>query len=263
MSSSIGFIGSGNMAEAIVKALIKSGTSPDCITVSDPAPERLKLMAGLGIISGTDNAPPAGCRIVVLAVKPQVMETVLTDIQPTIQTDSLFISIAAGIPSSLIEKYLGTVRVIRVMPNTPMLAGSGVAAMCKGANATDSDLETAEQIFSAAAKVVRVEESQMDAVTAVSGSGPAYFFFLAEKMAEAGMAEGLDRETAERLAAATLTGAGALIRDAGESAAVLRKKVTSPGGTTEAALRKMEELKIGNGIIQAVQQAAQRSRELA
>lgn len=263
MRSSIGFIGGGNMAEAIIKALITSGTSAGSITVSDPAAERLELMAGLGAHTSTDNSTPADCQTVVLAVKPQVMETVLTDIQPEIRPDALFISIAAGIPCSLIEHHLGNVRVIRVMPNTPMLAGSGVAALCKGTNATDPDLDTAEDIFSAAAAVVRVKESQMDAVTAVSGSGPAYFFFLAEKMAEAGQAEGLDRQTAERLAAATLTGAGALIRDTGESAAELRKKVTSPGGTTEAALRKMEELNIGNGIIQAVAQAAQRSRELA
>jgi pyrroline-5-carboxylate reductase len=219
----------------------------------------------LGVEAVDDNPSVATrAQTIILAVKPQQMDSVLRQIGPSLAGDKLVISIAAGVKTSRIEAAAPSgCRVARVMPNTPMLVGKGMAAICAGANATRDDLEHASEIFRCAAEVVTVDEAAMDAVTAVSGSGPAYCFYLAEAMAEAGVAEGLDRPLAEKLAAATLRGAGELLFASGESAAELRRKVTSPGGTTEAAIRTMDKSGVREALIEAVRNAARRSRELS
>lgn len=269
----LGFIGAGNMAEALCKGVLSAKLIPaKRIIVSDVSEQRRRVFTrDLGVEAVDDNPSVATrAQTIILAVKPQQMDSVLRQIGPSLAGDKLVISIAAGVKTSRIEAAAPAPhndtagpRVVRVMPNTPMLVGKGMAAICAGANATKDDLETASEIFRCAAQVVTVDEAAMDAVTAVSGSGPAYCFYLAEAMTEAGVAEGLDRPLAEKLAAATLRGAGELLFASGESAAELRRKVTSPGGTTEAAIRTMDKSGVRKALIDAVRNAARRSRELS
>ncbi len=261
----LGVIGGGNMAEAIVRGAIEAGAlRARDVVVSDPSPERRELFALLGARSVDDNRDPAGLATVLLAVKPQKMADALAGLVDALADDARVISIAAGTPTSKLDGLLGgRGRIVRVMPNTPMLVGAGVSALCAGPRATDADLDAAEQLLGASGRCVRVSESQMDAVTAVSGSGPAYFFYLAEAMIAAGVAEGLEPETAAELAAATCHGAGRMLLETGEDAATLREKVTSPGGTTQRALETLDRQGAKDLLIAAVRAAAQRSRELA
>jgi len=261
----LGIIGGGNMAEACVRGLVRGKILPPArIVVSDVSDERRELLGRItGAACVADNLTPARCRRVLLAVKPQVMPAVLEEVASSIRTDATVISIAAGIKTAAIAARLGgRGRIVRVMPNTPMLVGAGAAAIAAGPRATEDDLAWAERLFAASGRTVRVVEELMDAVTAVSGSGPAYFFYLIEAMVAAGLAEGLDEPTATLLASQTCAGAAKLLLESGEKPAVLRARVTSPNGTTQRAIETMDAAGVKDALTQAVRAAAQRSREL-
>jgi pyrroline-5-carboxylate reductase len=265
MGYQLGVIGAGNMAEAILRGLLKAGIlSKGAVVASDTAADRRqKVSRELGVTCVEGNHAPAQCPSVLLAVKPQVMGAALADIAPVLPADSLVISIAAGIRTSFLDEHLGRKgRIVRVMPNTPMLVGAGVSAICAGPRAREEDLEYVQKLFSVGGSAVLVAEEMMDAVTAVSGSGPAYFFFLVEAMIAAGVAEGLPEEVAVPLAIHTCLGAGKLMVETGESPESLRAKVTSPNGTTQRAIETMESTGVHKKLVEAIRAAAARSREM-
>lgn len=266
MESKVVFVGAGNMAEAIVSGMVAgSFCAPEKIIMTDVRPERLAdLENEYGISTSTDNDVVKNAEIVVLAVKPQVMTDVLKGIAPVLRKETLIISIAAGIPTAKIEAALGGKRrVVRVMPNTPALVGQGASAIAAGVNADEADLEVTETILGCVGLTVRVEEKEIDAVTALSGSGPAYVFYLLEGMLAAAEKMGLDKETARKLAIKTVAGAARLMEDSGEAADVLRAKVTSKGGTTEAAIRSLDESGVKEAVVLALLAAQKRSVELS
>ncbi len=276
----IGVIGAGNMGEAFIGALIQSKiTAPLNLIVSDINMESLEhLNKEYGIKTLTDNAALfLKSDIVILAVKPQIMDQVLVEIvknksYSVMENRKLVISIAAGITIKRLENILYTpldknstqnLPIIRAMPNTPALVLSGMAGMSGNIHVTSQDFETAEMILAAMGIVVKVEEEAMDAVTALSGSGPAYVFYLAEAMIDAGIHLGFDPKTAKNLSINTLKGALKLMEEKDESPEILRRKVTSPGGTTEAAIHVLETNRVKQIIIEAITAAAERSRELS
>ena len=266
----LGLVGAGKMAEALTRGVLAAGAlPPESIVAADPDGARRELFESLGVRAVEENAEAlAASDIVVLAVKPQVMDAALAGIAGHAKPEHVFVSIAAGVPTQRIEAGLSSrpeegPRVVRVMPNTPMQVGKGAAALARGKHATPEDLAAAKALFETSGVAVEVDEKDIDAVTAVSGSGPAYAFFLAECMVEAGVAEGLAPELARDLAAATIEGAGAFLRSSPEDAAELRRRVTSPNGTTEAAFKRIEEGRVRATLVGAVRRAAERSRELA
>lgn len=262
-----GVIGGGNMAEAIIGSALRGGVlQPGQIIVSEPAPERReKLSKSLGITCVEDNCIPAECSRVMLAVKPQIMGDVLSaGLAEIITAETLVISIAAGVPAAFLdEKLKGQGRIVRVMPNTPIMVGAGASAVCCGPRASSNDVDWTKKLFATGGVVVEVDEKLIDAVIAVSGSGPAYFFYLLEAMIEAGEAEGLDRDVATQLAVATCGGAAALQTETGQAPAELRRRVTSPGGTTQRAIETLDADDVKASLIKAFRACAQRSRELA
>jgi pyrroline-5-carboxylate reductase len=267
--STIGFIGSGNMAEALVRGIITTGVyRPQDVSISDIRQERLRELAGkYGVVPRETNVQVVErAETVVLSVKPQVMKEALQSIQGVPTTGRLFISIAAGVKVTQIAGVLGDVPIIRVMPNTPALVGAGASALFANERA-EPLLDKALSIFAAVGKAVVVrEEGLIDAVTAVSGSGPAYFFLLMEAMIDAAVALGLPPDVAKGLVLQTAKGAGLLAVEAdknGESPAVLRRKVTSPHGTTEAALKVFAAHGFAELVAEAVSAARDRSRELS
>lgn len=265
--ASLGFIGAGNMAEAIARGVIRSGLYPASeLCAADPTPARQQVFKqDLRIPCVADSTEAAATAlIVILAVKPQTMEEALHQIKPALNTDTLIISIAAGITTGYIEKTLGgTPRVVRVMPNTPMLVGEGMTGIAPGKNATDADIITAERIFSAGGKTIRTSEDLINAVTALSGSGPAYVFYLVETLAAAAAKLGLPEDQAALLARQTVIGSAHLLQQSKDSPAELRKKVTSPGGTTQAAIESLQNGGLPTLIDNALKAAEQRSKELA
>lgn len=266
MESKVVFVGAGNMAEAIVSGMIASEfCAPGKIVMTDVRPERLAdLENEYRVVTSTDNQVVKNAEMIVLAVKPQVMAEVLRELAPVLRLETLVISIAAGIPSKKIEDALGGKRrVVRVMPNTPALIRQGTAAIAAGAYADEADLEVAETIFNCVGVTVRVAERDMDAVTALSGSGPAYVFYLLEGMLAAADKMGLDRAVARKLAIKTVEGAARLMENSGEEAESLRAKVTSKGGTTAAAVACLEHAKVKDAVIQALLAAQTRSAELS
>ncbi len=267
--SKIGFVGSGNMAEAIVKGLIsKSLFNNGDICVSDISENRLEYMNDTYMVNTySDNAQlVSDCDIVVLSVKPQVMGDALGDISTLNLDDKLFISIAAGIRISKISQLLGDIAIVRVMPNTPALVANGATGIFANEKA-ESKREQVEKIFSAIGDVVVVDdEDAIDAVTALSGSGPAYYFLLMEAMVNAGVDMGLDEKTATTLTLQTALGAAKLAKEAiisGDGPAILRKRVTSPGGTTQAALEVLYDNGVDDIIVDAINRAKIRSVELS
>lgn len=266
--SKIGFIGSGNMAEAIIKGIIDTHIChPEDIIISDVRNERLKELADKYNISYTTNIKLAkAVDILILSVKPQNMKEVLNEIKIAIGNETLIVSIAAGITTDSIRKSLGSDCVIRVMPNTPALIGQGAAVLFATKQAKQR-LDEVERIFSAVGLVTSVEdENLMDAVTAVSGSGPAYFFLLMEEMIKTAVKLGLDTEHAEKIVLQTAKGASMLAIErakAGEKPQTLRQKVTSPNGTTEAALKVFGKYEFEKIITDALAAAAKRSKELS
>jgi pyrroline-5-carboxylate reductase len=264
LSSQITFIGAGNMATSLIRGLIASGHDAAAIRASDPAPEQLRKIAELGIAtSGDNNAQLRGADVVILAVKPQVMASVAGGLTE-LGADQLLVSIAAGVPMSSLAGWTSIEQpIVRCMPNTPALLGAGVTALCANGRVSPAQKELAESVLATAGRTLWVSpEDQLDAVTAVSGSGPAYFFYLMEAMIEAGQALGLSAETAATLTLETARGA-ALMALEGPPPAQLRANVTSPGGTTQAALEVLEAADCRGIINAAVAAAADRSRELA
>ncbi|MBN2138212.1 MAG: pyrroline-5-carboxylate reductase [Sedimentisphaerales bacterium] len=266
---SIGFIGGGNMAEALIKGAITAGLyNPKEILVSDISSERLEFLADeYGVRPLRSNADLAKqAPIIVLSVKPQKMSDVLAGIKQDIHDDKLVISIAAGVKISRIASDLGDVAIVRVMPNTPALIGRGAAALYANDKA-GSMLEKAIAIFESVGKAVVVDnEDLIDAVTAVSGSGPAYYFLLMEEMIKAAVTLGLSEDMAKDLVLQTAAGASLLAAQAdkkNESPAILRRKVTSPGGTTAEALKVFDEHRFDNLIKEALTAARDRARELS
>ncbi len=261
------FIGAGNMAEALVSGLLRRGLSKaDRIRVTDIRAERCTYFRETYGVEGSDDNVSAArdADMVVLAVKPQGLQEVLRGLRPVLGARHLVISIAAGVRVADIEAALESgVRVVRAMPNTPALVGRGVAAICPGAHAADADLDLAEQVLGATGLVVRVTESQMDAVTAVSGSGPAYVFYLMEAMQQAAQDLGLDEALAIRLITGTVEGAARLVAETGRTPAELRGQVTSKGGTTAAALSVMDDAAVREHLVAAVHAAQRRARELS
>ncbi|MDD5457968.1 MAG: pyrroline-5-carboxylate reductase [Phycisphaerae bacterium] len=266
--SRIGFIGAGNMAEALIRGIINSGlVKPADILISDLQTERLDELCAKYSVSRTENNGLLAGQVdtLILSVKPQNFSDVLKEIAIAIKEGTLLVSIAAGIKIKKITDSLGNVAVVRVMPNTPALIGEGMSALFANKKAKEK-LDGAQKIFDAVGKTVIVEnEELMDAVTAVSGSGPAYFFLMAEEMIKAGIELGLTPQQAAELVLQTAKGAAmlAIEKKQTESVADLRKKVTSPGGTTEAALKVLEECDFGNAMRSAVKKAADKSRELS
>lgn len=260
------FIGAGNMAEALVKGMVASGVcEADRIFVTDVRPERLAFFEKEFQVKGFANNVVAVKKadVVVLAVKPQLLGDVLAEIKEGLG-NSLVISIAAGISTGWIEKGLGDgVRVVRVMPNTPALVRAGAAALCGGRWAKDADLTLTETMMGAVGLAVRVPENCMDAVTALSGSGPAYVFHLMEAMIEAARHAGLDEAIARKLIYATVSGSAKLAEATGTEPAELRRRVTSKGGTTAAALEVLEEKAVYHAYLGAIAAAHRRAKELS
>ena len=266
LDKKIAFLGGGNMAGALIKGMLVSGVAlADRILVSDVSNERLEhLHATYGITVDRSNKDAAAkADIILLCVKPQIIDVVLSKIEPVADTDKLVISIAAGVTIGRIEKMLANrPRVIRVMPNTPALVLSGAAAIATGSAATAEDLKAAQQIFGAVGRAVVVEEKLMDAVTGLSGSGPAYVFTIIEALTDAGVKEGIPRPLALELAAQTVYGAAKMVLETGEHPVRLRDMVTSPGGTTIEGLHMLEKGNLRATLMNAVEAAAHRSREL-
>jgi len=261
----ITFIGAGNMAEALVAGIIeKKVSTPDKLTVTDISAERLEYFADkFGVGTSADNAVAvAQAEVAVLAVKPQVFPEVWPEIAKALQSDALVISIMAGITTDGIAQG-EKIRVVRVMPNTPALVGEGAAGIAPGEFATNADVKVAETLMEAVGATVVVKEAEIDAVTALSGSGPAYVFYLLESMLAAAEQLGMEKDTARKLALATVSGAAKLMQHTGENAETLRRKVTSKGGTTEAAIRTLEEHGVKESIVAALLAAERRSKELA
>jgi pyrroline-5-carboxylate reductase len=265
-SKHIAFLGGGNMAEAIIKGLLRENSAAS-LMVAEISVERRTYLAkaypGIRVVENSAQATAWG-DVVILAVKPQQAASVLSTLEQAVGPDKLIVSIMAGVRTSTIEEALesGT-RVVRVMPNTPALVGAGATAICAGRNAAKEDLDSVETIFSRTGLVVRVDEKQMDAVTGLSGSGPAYVFTFIEALSDAGVKNGLTREVSAKLALQTVLGAARMLAETREHPAKLREQVTSPGGTTIAGLHVLENGRFRGTIMDAVDAASQRSKELA
>ncbi|WP_313024133.1 pyrroline-5-carboxylate reductase [Pseudomonas lopnurensis] len=264
----IAFIGAGNMAASLIGGLRAQGVAADAIRASDPgAEQRAKIAAEHGIQAFAENAQAlAGADVVVLAVKPQVMQAVCRDLARHLGHAPLIVSIAAGISCDSLQSWLGPQpqAIVRCMPNTPALLRQGVSGLFANARVNDAQRRQAEQLLSAVGLALWLEEERLiDAVTAVSGSGPAYFFLLVEAMTAAGEQLGLPRETAAQLTLQTALGAARMACESNVDAAELRRRVTSPNGTTEAAIKAFQAGGFEQLVQQALNAAARRSAELA
>lgn len=267
-SETIAFIGSGNMAASLIGGLVADGYDPQHIIASDPSQEKLAdLSARFGIRSADDNSAAVGqADVVVLAVKPQMLEQVCQDLAQAVQQRKpLVVSIAAGIREQHLQEWLGgQVPLVRSMPNTPAMLQSGATVLHAGAGVNAEQRDLAESILRAVGLTRWVDdEALMDVVTALSGSGPAYFFLVMEAMEAAASENGLDAESARLLTIQTALGAARMAIESSDSPATLRQKVTSPGGTTERALSILEEGKLRSLFREAIEGAAERSRELS
>lgn len=267
MSQQIGFIGGGQMAEALIKGIIASGLykSEDVLIAEPNDFRREHLESSYNVKTYYSNLPIfENCRVVILAVKPQTMRTLLEDCKERVQTQHILISVAAGLPISLYTDLIGKpeTKIIRVMPNTPALVLEGASAMARNENVTDEELRSAEEIFLAVGEVVILDEVHLDAVTGLSGSGPAYVFSFVEALIDAGVKTGLTRAVSEKLALQTVAGSVKLLKESGEHPASLRGKVTSPGGTAITALHVLEKVGFKGIIMDVVESAVKRSIEL-
>ncbi len=266
LGKKLAFIGAGNMAEALVRGLLRAGMSkPAEIVCTARRSERLaQLKETYGVsVTGDNAAGAAQADVVVLSVKPQAMNRLLDQIAPAIDPHKLVISIAAGVPIAALGRKLGAgTRVVRAMPNTPALVGAGATAIASGEHATAEDVATAKALFDAVGMSVIVEESLLDAATGLSGSGPAYIFLVIEALADAGVKVGLARYTAQALAAQTVLGAAKLQIETGTHPGQLKDQVTSPGGTAIAGLHTLEAGGLRTTLINAVETATRRAKEL-
>jgi pyrroline-5-carboxylate reductase len=261
----IAVLGAGMLGEALLSGLLASGVTPTDLVVSERRAEHAAALASRYGVEVTGNAAAAATAdVVFLAVKPQDMPALLTELGPVVTADQLVVSMAAGVTLATLEGALAAqVPVVRVMSNTPVRIRLAMSALSPGAHATEADLARAEGLLAAVGATVRVPESQQDAVTALSGSGPAYFFFLVEAMIDAGILLGLPRAVAADLITQTALGAATMLRESGEHPVILREAVTSPGGTTIAAIRELENHGVRAAMLAALEAARDRSRELA
>ncbi len=266
MISSIGFLGAGKMASALAKGMLKAGLfASDKVRASDPhEASRAAFAKDTGVVPSTGNLELVeACDILVLAVKPDQVPAVLREIAPKLSGRHLVISIAAGVTLSKLEAPLGTgARVVRVMPNTPALVGESATGYALGTSATAQDSEVVHQLFSSVGIAVAVKESLLDAITGLSGSGPAYAYLIVEALSDGGVAAGLPRETATRLAAQTLLGAARMVLETGLHPGVLKDMVTSPGGTTIEGIHELEKGGLRATLMNAVRAAAEKSKRL-
>jgi pyrroline-5-carboxylate reductase len=261
----VGIVGGGKIGEALLSGLLRDGAhTPDTVVVVEHYPERIAYLSqryGIRAVSVSEAA--AFAATIVIAVKPQDIDTVLAELAPSVTAEHLIVSVAAGITTRKLERGLPSgPAVVRCMPNTPALVDEAMTAISAGSNADDAHLSRAERLLSAVGKVVRVPESQLDAVTALSGSGPAYFFFLVEAMIDAGILLGLPRALAADLIVQTAVGAAVMLRDSGEHPVQLREAVTSPAGTTISAIRELERHGVRAALLAAIEAARDRSVEL-
>ncbi len=264
-SGPIGLIGGGNMAEAFIKGLQKGGFPAAELIVSEPLEPRREFLAERYNVNAVEENTEVvrRCDTILLAFKPQILDDVLSEIQAVFSDNKLLISILAGVSTSTLEKYFeGSPRIIRAMPNTPALVGEAATGLCRGKFATREDQQLARKLFETVGIVQMVHESQMDAVTGLSGSGPGFIFTVIEAMADGGVQEGLRKDVALALAVQTVLGAAHLAKETGEHPALLRDMVCSPGGTTISAMRVLEERGLRSTLMEAVSQATRRSREL-
>ena len=258
-------IGAGVMGETLLSGLVRAGRRVDQLMVGEKRPERAKELEeryGVTVVSNREAATKADT--VALVVKPQDMADVLDEITGHLRPGQLVVSLAAGITTAFIESRVPEgVAVVRVMPNTPALVDDGMAAISPGSHCDEAHLSEAESLMGSTGRVLRIPEKQMDAVTAISGSGPAYIFFVVESMIEAGVHLGLPRASATELVVQTLVGSAKMLRETGDHPVVLREQVTSPGGTTASALRELEIHRVRAAFLAAMEAARDRSRQLA
>jgi pyrroline-5-carboxylate reductase len=263
----VAFLGAGKMGSIILQALLRNGmlsAKTTCATVAHP--ERAKALAKkLKVRVSTDNIEAVKfADIIVIAVKPQVVDDVVRQIRDHVTSKHLIVSVAASVPTAMIEKHLPSdVPVVRAMPNTPCLLESGMTAICKGKHASAADVALTAHMFDVVGRTVVVDEKHMDAVTALSASGPAYIYIILESLADAGVKVGLPRDTATLLAAQTALGAAKVVLETGDHPALLKDAVTTPAGCTIDAIMELEEGKLRVTLIKAVVKAAQRAKELA
>jgi pyrroline-5-carboxylate reductase len=260
----IAVLGAGKIGEALLAGLLAAGQPVDELVFTERHPERsAELTARLGVASVDVATAAQRSDVVVVAVKPQDISPVLTELAAALRPGTLVVSLCAGLPTALFERTLpaGT-PVVRVMPNTPMLVGEAMSAVSAGSHATEDQLATVEKMLGAVGRVVRVPETQQDAVTALSGSGPAYFFFLVEAMIDAGILLGLPRAVAADLIVQSAFGAARMLRESPDHPVILREAVTSPAGTTIAAIRELERHGVRAALIAAIEAARDRSAEL-
>ncbi|QDP98301.1 pyrroline-5-carboxylate reductase [Microlunatus elymi] len=259
-------IGAGVMGETVFSGLLRAGWEATDIVVTARRPERREQLAERhGVRTAAANAQAvAGAETVLIAVKPQDLGTVLDEIAPVLSPETLVVSLAAGVATEVIEARLPAgAAVVRVMPNTAAQVDEGMATLSAGAHTSDDQVEQVAKLLSATGEVAIVAEKYQDAVTAISGSGPAYLFLLVESMIEGGVHLGLPRQTATQLAVQTVYGSAKLLKETGDHPSVLRERVTSPGGTTAAAIRVLEDHKLRAAFLAATEAARDRSRDLA
>ena len=267
ITNKIAFIGGGQMAEALIGGLLAGRLCPaESIWVTDPVAARgdhLKSQFGVRVGSANREAT-AWANVVVLAVKPQTLPAVLSEVGPALaQSQSLVVSIVAGVTiKTIAEQMGGAMRVVRAMPNTPALVREGMTAMALGNGVSEEDSRLARTVFEAVGRVVLVEERLMDAVTGLSGSGPAYAYQIIEALSDGGVAAGLPRDVATKLAAQTLLGAAKMVLETGQHPGALKDMVTSPGGTTIEGLHELEKAGVRGALMNAVRAAAAKSRQL-
>jgi pyrroline-5-carboxylate reductase len=263
----VAFLGGGKMAEALISGLIRSGgRTVDEIMVTCRREERARELAGkYGIAATLDNPEAARwANVLVLMAKPQDMEVLLSQVREHVTTEDLVVTFAAGIRTSFVEKHLpDEVPVVRVMSNVPVMVDEAMSVITPGRHATEADLASTEEVLAYVGRVLRLKETHLDAVTATSGSGPAYFFLLAEAMIEACILLGLSRDVATDLIVQTMLGSAKMLRDTGKHPVELREMVTSPGGTTIEAIRHLEEAGVRAAFLNAIDAARKRSEELA
>ncbi|MGH8827930.1 MAG: pyrroline-5-carboxylate reductase [Jiangellaceae bacterium] len=261
----VAVLGAGVMGEALLSGLLRAGRRPAELLITERRRDRaVELTERYGVEVVDNVAAVERADTVVIVVKPQDMAGLLDEVATAVRVDQLVVSLAAGITTAFVESRLPDgIAVVRVMPNTPALVDEGMAAVSAGSHCDEAHLREAEELMRSTGRVIRVPEKQQDAVTAISGSGPAYVFFVVESMIEAGVHLGLPRSTATELVVQTLVGSAKLLRETGEHPVVLRERVTSPGGTTAAALRLLEDGKVRADFLAAIEAARDRSRELS
>src|SRR5262245_3276304 len=265
MTQRVAVVGTGKMGEALLSGMLRAGQKPADIVATARKPDRAELLHeryGIDVVPNAEAAKHADTLI--LTVKPQDMAVLLDELAPHVSADRLVISVAAGITTEFIERRLAEgMAVVRVMSNTPVLVDEAMSAISAGAHAGEEHLRRTEEILQPVGRTIRVPESQQDAVTALSGSGPAYFFYLVEAMTDAGILLGLPRNVAHDLIVQAAVGAAVMLRDSGEHPVKLREAVTSPAGTTISAIRELENHRVRAALLAALEAARDRARELA